>query len=626
MTLRNTSVLFILLIPSLVLGQSVIKVPSRALYADPANVKVGGLLGESIAIAEKGRLTSLPDWNDGELIKIFGSEIKSTHNQMDWYGEHGGKWLYTATLAARQSHDQALEAKLIRTADYLVSTQEADGYLGVYSPAIRITAEKISHRRSWDTWNLSYMTMGLLQIYQYHPDEKYLGAAKKIGELFLKTFGDGSHDITEYGTRHGVSATIILEPVVALYKVTKDKRYLDFAELVIKKMNETEDARLVPVALNNGDMENVGDGKVYQILWNLTGLMKLYEVTGNPDYLKASKNAWQNVADYHLTISGGPWGGVGKHLECFNRKNYWSPYGFIETCSTMQWILLNKELLRVTGEARFAQEIEKAVYNQLLAAQYPDGQNWCYHTFVNGSLHEAHFNDCCPSSGAMALEELPSMIYSQMDNGIAINLFTESESTMKTGSGNAVRISQKTQYPFEGKIQVSVSPAKNESFPVFVRIPDWVTSAKVTVNGKPWDNQSLKSGEFFKVERAWREKDVLEIEFPMDLRVYQKTEEAPIPQGGGEIYRVNWLAMAKGPLVYSANGLIDGKDRERTFHLSSTNAADLFSPTTSPEGMKGSAYVLKSATQVPMVFVPYFEAGGRKTGSWRLTWIQNKID
>src|SRR5436190_484645 len=492
MTLRNLFILLILLIPGLTLGQSVIKVKSKAVYADPAVVKVGGLLGESIAIAEKGRLTTLPDWNNGELIKIFGSEIKSTHDKMDWYGEHGGKWLYTATLAARQSHDQALEAKLIKTADYLISTQEADGYLGVYSPAIRMTAEKISHRRSWDTWNLSYMAIGLLQVYQYHPDEKYLNAAKKIGELFLKTFGDGTHNVTEYGTRHGVSATILLEPVVTLYKVTRDKRYLDFAELVIKKMNETEDARLVAVALNNGDMENVGDGKVYQILWNLTGLMKLYEVTGNPDYLKASKNAWQNVADYHLTIAGGPWGGVGKHLECFNRKNYWSPYGFIETCSTMQWILLSKELLRITGEAQYAQEIEKAVYNQLLAAQYPDGQKWCYHTFVNGSLHEAHFNDCCPSSGVMALEELPSMIFSQMDKGIAVNLFTESESTLKTGTGKAVRISQKTQYPFDGKVQITVLPVKSESFPVFVRIPDWVTAAKVTVNGKPWDNQALK--------------------------------------------------------------------------------------------------------------------------------------
>src|SRR6185369_4048025 len=189
---------------------------------------------------------------------------------------------------------------------------------------------------------------------------------------------------------------------------------------------------------------------------------------------------------------------------------------------------------------------------------------------------EAHFNDCCPSSGVMALEELPSMIFSQMDKGIAVNLFVESEATLKTGTSNAVRISQKTQYPFDGKIQVFVSPAKSESFPIFVRIPDWVTTAKVTLNGKPWDAQALVKGAFFRIERTWQAKDVVEFEFPMEIRVFQKTEEAPIPQGGGEIFRVNWLAMAKGPLVYSANGLIDGKDRERTFQLSSMVASEMF--------------------------------------------------
>jgi DUF1680 family protein len=548
---------------------------------------------------------------------------------MDWYGEHGGKWLYTAALAVKQGGDKNLEALLIKTADYLVGTQDPDGYLGVYSPAIRVTNDQANHKRSWDVWNLSYMTLGLLQVNRYYPKPEYLGAAKKIGELFLREFGDGSRNITDYGTRRGTSATVILDPIVELYKTTRDARYLNLAETIVKELEAKDEHKLITAGKNNVDAEMIGDGKAYQVIWNLTGVVKLYAVTGNVDYMKAATNVWQNIKDYHLNITGGPWGGVGKHLECFNRKNFWSPYGFVETCSTMSWIQLNKEMLRLTGEAKYAQEIEKSAYNSLLGARFPNGTDWTYHSFNNGSWHMANFNDCCPSSGAMALEELPSVIYSRLPNGVAVNLYTASEANLKLGSGNAVHIVQKTNYPFDGKITLTVSPSKAEAFAVNLRIPEWATSAAATikVNGKPFETTSLRPGEYFTLNRTWKVNDQVELELPFDLRIEQKIEQVDAPQNAGEIYNASWFSLSRGPLVYAANSLIDGKDRERTLTLSSVKAADLFTSTTSPQGMAGPAYVLKAeGIQQPLVFVPYYEAGGMKQGGWRLTWLQNKID
>lgn len=598
-------------------------------FLDPADVVIHGTLGEAQDAARKGRLTQLPVWSDGQLIRIFSKEVRDQHDKMDWYGEHAGKWMYTTASAVRQSRNKELQASLLETADYLVNEQAADGYLGDYGPTIRITSTSASHRRSWDTWNLTYMTLGLLEVNKYFPNEKYLNAAKKIGELFLKTFGEGKADITAYGTRHGISATIILDAVVELYRATNDKRYLDFAEWVIAKSEQTEGVKFISAGLNNVDMENVGDGKAYQILWNLTGIAKLYEVTGKPAYLKAVENAWTNIHDFHLTIAGGPWGGVGKHLECFNRKNFWSPYGFIETCSTMSWIQLNKQLLHLTGDAKYAQEIERAAYNALLGARFTNGVDWSYHSFSNGSWHKAHFNDCCPSSGVLALEELTSLVYSKRENGIAINLFTDSEATVAFGKGS-VRIVQKTQYPFDGKIQLNVSQAGKDNVPLFIRIPEWTSTAAITINGKPVDVTGLKTGEYFKVEKpdkvkVWKDKDVVEITFPMELRLHQKTEDAPIPQGGGDIYSVNWFALSRGPLVFAADGLIDGRDRERTFQLPSVKPEEIFTATTDPESGR-PAYRLKANGAENLIFVPYFEAGGAKVNNWRLTWIQTKIE
>jgi len=596
-------------------------------FLSPSNVRISGMLGEAISLSEHGRLRTLPGWNNGTLITMFSKEARNKNSTTDWYGEHAGKWLYAAALAATRTGNDTLKALLFKTAGYLAGNQEADGYMGSYSPELRITNKNSKlHKKSWDVWSLGYMTLGLLEVNQRFPNEKYLNAAKKIGELLLKTFGDGSANITNYGTRYGYSATVVLEPVVELYKVTGDKRYLDFAQLIVQEVEQKEGLRFIASALNNRDMETVADGKAYQIIWNIVGLAKLYEVTGTPDYIKAIQNAWQNIHDYHLTITGGPWGGIGKHKECFNTKGFWDPYGFIETCSIMSWIQLNKMLLHLTGEAKYAQEIEKSGYNALLAAQFPDGQNWTYHSFTNGRKHAANYNDCCPSSGALALEELSPVVYTRRQNGIACNLYTENEATIELDNANKVHLVQQTGYPFNGRISIKISPAQKASFPLFIRIPEWAGNVQITVNGKPVNAADIHSGTYYTLDRAWEKESVVEINFPLPLRVLQQSEAAIMPQGTADLYRVNWFALARGPLVYASDGLINGKDREMNFHLPAADAESGFKPVAAAAASGAPAYQFTAPGSTPLLFLPFYQAGGREAGTWRLTWMQNGID
>ncbi|HTF21086.1 MAG TPA: beta-L-arabinofuranosidase domain-containing protein [Chryseolinea sp.] len=601
----------------------VARVQAVSSYLEPHEVVVGGKLGEFISADRRGRISELPKWKDGQLITMFGKAAKDHHDKMDWYGEHGGKWLYMASHAAKHSGDKEMEATVLRTADYFVQQQDADGYLGNYGPAVRLTNDAISHKRSWDVWNLSYMVLGLLQTNRYYPNPAYLKAATSIGDLFVKMFGDGKHNITEYGTRRGVSATVILDPLAELYKATRDTRYLNLAETVLKEAEANPDHRIITAGLNNLDMENVGDGKIYQIIWNVTGIVKLYEVTANPAYLKAATNIWQNITDHHLNITGGPWGGIGKHMECFNRKNYWSPYGMVETCSTMSWIQLNKELLRITGDARYAQEIEKSAYNALPGARFPNGLDWSYHSFNNGSWSVANFNDCCPSSGAMALEELPALIYSRRNNGIALNLFTESEATIKSGK-NTIKLVQKTQYPFDGSIRLAVSSARKEAFPLMIRIPDWASDAAIRINGQPLE-QSLTPGTYVTINRTWGSKDLVEIAFPVSVRIATKLEELDGPQNAGEIYHAKWFAVTRGPLVYSVDGLIEGDQREPNLNMDVKDAIQQLQESV-PAPSEAPAYVWRVSGQPELRFVPYYAAGGMKKGGWRLTWLLSGID
>jgi hypothetical protein len=144
-------------------------------YLSPSGVSVKGLLGQEIQSSEEGRLHLLPTWNAGQLIKMFSEEYRANNKTNDWYGEHAGKWLYSTTLAVERTGNLELKELLFKTANELMSYQDHDGYLGSYSPSQRITAKNDKfHPTSWDVWNLTYMTLGFLELNKYFPNEKYL--------------------------------------------------------------------------------------------------------------------------------------------------------------------------------------------------------------------------------------------------------------------------------------------------------------------------------------------------------------------------------------------------------------------------------------------------------------------
>jgi uncharacterized protein len=593
----------------------------------PSAVNINGLLGNEILSSEDGRLLQLPLWNDGRLIEMFSSENRTKNKTADWYGEHAGKWLYTTANAVQRSGNIKLKKILFETAEKLMSYQDQDGYLGSYSLNQRLTSKNFKfHSTSWDVWNLTYMTLGFLELNKYYPNERYLKTAKKIGELFLNTFGNDKADITNYGTRYGMSATIILDAVVELYKTTGDNRYLDFGNYVVERLNDRDGLKLVPMMLGKKDPELVGDGKIYQFIWNLYAIAKFYEISPNPEYMTALENAWQSIFTSHLTPAGGPWGGVGKNKECFNSKSFFSPYGYVETCSIMSWIQFNKQMLHLTGNARYAQEIEKASYNALLGAKYSNGNDWCYHSFSNGSYHKANFDDCCPSSGALALEELSSMVYSLRDNGIACNLYTGNEANIELPYAKSVRLVQKTDYPLDGKVKITLYPQHLADFPVFIRIPAWAETALINVNGSKIDETNIKIGSYCKIDRLWKTGDVVDIQFPYNLKIIFKSENADAPQDGGNIYRIDWFALTQGPLVYALDGLIFGSEREEVISLPDENPEALFTKIPTPAGKQGNTFELKIPKKPPLIFVPFYNCGEKKEGTWRLTWLQKSIN
>lgn len=605
-------------------------------FLAPAQVQLGGLLGDALAANHSGRLLHFITDETSPAITLFNPQRVQQNHEGDWYGEHAGKWLYAAAKAANRTGDAQLIDHVRRVADYLISVQESDGYLGTYAPERRFmrkqppaarTWDGAPGQRTWDIWTHSYLILGLLEVNKYFPAAGYIAAARKIGDLCWDTLTEGGIDITQLGNHHGMSATVLLDPAVELYFATNDDKYLTLAELILKQAEERSELQFLSQALAGTDVAEISTGKAYQLCWNFVGLAKLFRATGEQRFLSAVRQVWESIRNYHLTLGGGPWGGVAhRSREVFNHHSVFSPYGYVETCATLSWIQLNRELLGLTGEAKYAQEIERSAYNDLLGAQAPDGEDWCYYSFPNGKRVHTTYWRCCKSSGAMALEELPTLACSVTEAGIAINLYGPGETAVPTPLAGRVTLEQLTRYPFDGDIKIIVNPERAAHFSIQVRIPDWATQATIRINEAQWPQPAVP-GTFVALHRDWQKQDEITLQFPMLPVMHERSsrnvQESRAPDGAPisqEVMRYDYAAITRGPLVY-ATGLIDGFKREETMRIGDSNGTPLLE-VIDTHGCEVPAIRFNPADRPPLLFVPWYAAGGRTDGAWRLTWMQ----
>ncbi|WP_158880915.1 beta-L-arabinofuranosidase domain-containing protein [Rhodanobacter sp. L36] len=600
-------------------------------------VRLGGLLGDALDANRHGRLSHFIVDEHSPAIDIFAPPRREQNREGDWYGEHAGKWLYATAKAAARSDDETLLAQLRQVADFLVSQQEADGYLGTYAPDRRFMRPQLPKPtswdgapsvRTWDIWTHAYLILGLLEVHRHFPEPRYLDAARRIGDLCWRTLYEGGIDITELGNHHGMSATVLMDPAVELYFATGEKRYLDLALCVLQQANDHRELALLPRALAGIDAAGIATGKAYQLEWNLVGLAKLHKATGNADYRLAVEHLWRSIREHHLTLGGGPWGGVAhRSREVFNPPGVFSPYGYVETCSTLSWIQLNRELLAISGDAMYAEEIERSAYNDLLGAQAPNGEDWCYYVFPNGRRVHTTYWRCCKSSGAMALEELPTIACAlDGDNTIAVHVHGPGEAIFWLPDAGEVRIEQRTAYPYPGHIHMRFAVERTARFALKLRIPSWAEGATLCIHDEDAGVEATP-GQYALIEREWHDVDEVVAHFPMrpmlHRAVNRNVQESLAPDGSDvrqQVLRFDYAAVTCGPLVY-ATGLIDGFKIEETLRLP-TKAQDTWLTMVPPLEDGVPRIALSPGYREPLIFTPYFGTGGRVDGAWRLTWLQ----
>jgi len=494
-------------------------IPSTAQVRDvfsplmPEEVSIkGGFLGARIDANAVNRMLKV---DEDDMLDAF--ERREAPHQ-DWQGEHVGKFLHAAMLTWNYGHSAELKAKVDRVVGRLLRTQEADGYLGTYKKAHRWT--------SWDVWVHKYDLLGLLTYYQFtrlanHDRPTPLGSealttCRKIGNLLIATFGiePGKRDINKSGEHMGMAPDSVLEPIVLLYRSTNDRRYLDFAQYIVSNYDAASGPAILASLENKRSVRAVANAKAYEMTSNFNGLLELYRSTGEKRLLRLMEVAWNDIVKNRLYITGSASSGElfqdDYHLPNLANAN------ICETCVTVTWEQMNLQLLRLTGDARYADELEKSIYNHLLAAQKPTGDDWAYYTPLEGRKPYDSATTCCHSSGPRGVALIPCIAYmTSADGGLVVNLYNDAVATTRLKSGS-VTVKQTTRYPLGGDVTLTVSPERNgQRFPLRLRIPPY-TTYRVLLNGMPTPSNS--SG-YAVLNRAWNRKDTVTLEMNLADRV-----------------------------------------------------------------------------------------------------------
>jgi len=578
------------------------KIPDKFV---PAYVQeISGFLGYRMKINLEKRLLQI------DSTTILSGFRKRPGSQV-WLGEHVGKFLFSASNTCKYSGDARLKKLTDGIVKQYIACQLPDGYLGTYLPK--------DYWTQWDVWAHKYAIIGLLSYYSITGDQPALTAAKRAGDLICRTFGDetGKRDIITAGDHVGLAPGSILEPMADLYRYTADKKYLDFCAYILRAFEHKNGPKIISRLENYGKVTKVGDAKAYEMLSCFLGILKYYKITGETRYLKLLETAWSDIREHRLYITG-----TSSINECFQEDGVMQAENsnkMGEGCVTTTWLQFNLQLLQITGEQKYSEELERTVYNHLFAAENPRTGCVSYYTALQGAKPYKcdQGYSCCLSSIPRGISLIPDLVWGKI-NGVFSVLMIEPGVVTDTivahdNSRIGLKIESSTNFPHVGRVTYTIRPSVPKIFALNFRVPVWAKKYTATVGKQIYPGIP---GKFLKIERKWNTVDLVNISFGIPVEVLS----------GGKSYPEK-IALKRGPQVLAVDQYLNkdaGPLKEIGCGKGKIILTDARKKLPGEWGWK-QAYSLRMETpqkSAGIILVPFSEAG--QEGSEILTWIGSK--
>jgi hypothetical protein len=457
------------------------------------------------------------------------------------------KWMEAVAFVLQSGDAPKLRAEFDRLTGIILAAQEPSGYLNTYWTEERTPKRFAEMYRSHELYCMGHLLQAAIAYYRATGDRKLLDGGIRFANYMVENFGPRKRPAL---TGHPEFEMALIE----LYRTTGDRRYLDFAGYLLsgverERLHLTDDQLVYLFSGKPFTSRTEFEGHAVRAMYASCGATDYYMETGDAAYLKTLETLWGDLVNRKMYITGGV--GSREAGEAFGEA-YELPnaqaYG--ESCAAIGNMMWNWRMLLARGESRFADVIERALYNGINSGMSLSGTLYCYRNPLESSgekiRNEWYDTTCCPPNLERILASLPGYLYSTSPQGVYVNLFHSSTLDWHLENGTGIRIAQQTEYPWKGAVDFTVDPVRAAEFSLFVRIPAWSDGTSVVVNvPAPFstrDDDKPKAGEYFEMHRRWQPGDKVHIEFEMRPRLVRANPL--VREDAGRV------ALERGPLVY----------------------------------------------------------------------------
>lgn len=521
-------------------------------------------------LVDTGRLDSLRlTWKPGEPNKPH-----------EFWDSDIAKWIEAASYSLASDPDPELRRYVEEAIDRLVASQQPDGYLNTHFTCVRPGERWTNLRDAHELYCAGHLIESAVAHHAATGDRKLLDALCRYADHIDATFGP------EEGKKRGYCGHPEIElALVRLFRATGERRYLKLAQYFIDERGRGEphyydvEARArgqnpaknwvtyeyyqahAPVR-EQADIE----GHAVRALYLLAGMADVAAETRDAELLDACRRLFRSAAERRMYLTGGV--GSQRHGERFT-FDYDLPNetAYAETCAAIALVFAAHRLLQVEPDRAYADVMERALYNGI-----PSGVSLAGDTFLYANPLAVHRETltqparshiaarrqewfgcaCCPPNVARLLASLGQYVYSTGDDAVYVHLYASGEADLAVGE-HAVHLRQETDYPWDGKVRLTLTLAKVAKFTLALRLPAWCDRPTVKVNGKrlKLTRRQVRRG-YALIRRAWSPGDRVTLKLPMPVR-----RVVTNPRSRNNMGKV---ALCRGPVVFCIEEADNGPD------------------------------------------------------------------
>jgi DUF1680 family protein len=540
--------------------------------------------------------------------------------------------------------DPVLSAYVDALIDTVAAAQEPDGYLYTARTIDSLHPHPWSgpdrwvkeHELSHELYNSGHLFEAAAAHYLATGQRNFLDVALRNADLLVRTFGPGKrtvepgHEIVEMG-------------LVRLYRITGNRSYLTLAKFFIDARGHRDYDTTSTNEWKNGKYwqddrpvvdQDEAEGHAVRAMYLYSGMADVAALTGDSAYIHAIDRIWNNMVSRKIYVQGGI-GAVGDGERFGDDDQLPNATAYNETCAAIGDVFWNERMFLLHGDARYADLMEKILYNGMLSGVGLDGKSFFYTNAMQvtdgvtpADLEPARSGwfecSCCPTNILRLLPSLPGYVYAQQGNSLYVNLYVSNQATLSIG-GRSLGITQTNNYPWDGHLSLTLRPAAPTRFDLRLRIPGWVRGVaipsalyvfedtvaqpvRIFVNGHP-EAYRMEQG-YAVLQRVWAPGDRVTFDLPMPVERVRADKAVADDTGR--------VAFQRGPLIYCAewkdNG---GRVSDLAFPESTT-----WQPRVRPDLLQGVTVLqgrgLRNGTPVDVTLIPYYSWANRGKGEMQI--------